>query len=652
MADIFRCVISILVLLLALIFTGCVQQVVCNKPYILVGNGCCLDKNDNRICDADEAPDEQAHSRAAGMVVLSEPEGKSNPVDAPVPQANHTVLKELFVESAAGVLAPERYLRIVYMNGTSAVCEKVLLDGIAVGPGTDGAFSLKGMTEGQHRSDILLDSVSYSVNYTYSGADVIIKIDPMVKVKGIVLSKGGEYLSDVNVYCDNASFGVTDDSGAFEFLVKKGNHTILLKGPGIYEEGLFDLAQAYTSLKFNLERKYSIRVSVTDSSSGDTVTDARIYLDEQVQNKTTLDGLILPGVAEGTHDIEASYGGVSVRRSIVVAKEDQAVELSIKKPKNISLKIVDRLSGDPVSGVHISLDGEGIGLTAPDGMIILDSAYAGEYDLGISYLDVTTSRSIDLSDDKDVFTVKIDTLVDVSIVVHDSGTGKAVSGWDVFLGKSGLTLRGTTTDSDGKSAIKRVIPGSYVIKLYDPLTGVNASYAGDVTIIDGRALSVELDMPDPRYSGAVVCSEYGVYNKMGRCEVSVKNVEYERSVPSYDADVFLFVFTESNASGADRFTLAGKHLKSFSILSAGEVFSWVFDPLKEFEADKKEVVVALILSDWDYSPQNEGSVGGDKVSAYDLSDFVRRIKDYCSDESSECRQVLEKKIVGALAYVN
>ena len=30
------------------------QQPVCNKPYILVGNDCCLDKDDNSICDKDE----------------------------------------------------------------------------------------------------------------------------------------------------------------------------------------------------------------------------------------------------------------------------------------------------------------------------------------------------------------------------------------------------------------------------------------------------------------------------------------------------------------------------------------------------------------------------------------------------------------------
>ena len=42
-----------LLLLFALTMIGC-QKVVCNKPYILVGTSCCLDQNDNNICDKDE----------------------------------------------------------------------------------------------------------------------------------------------------------------------------------------------------------------------------------------------------------------------------------------------------------------------------------------------------------------------------------------------------------------------------------------------------------------------------------------------------------------------------------------------------------------------------------------------------------------------
>jgi len=32
------------------------REMVCKKPYILVGTSCCLDQNDNSICDTDETP--------------------------------------------------------------------------------------------------------------------------------------------------------------------------------------------------------------------------------------------------------------------------------------------------------------------------------------------------------------------------------------------------------------------------------------------------------------------------------------------------------------------------------------------------------------------------------------------------------------------
>ena|GEM_PF-2846805 len=44
--------------LMAVILAGCIggaTQPVCNEPYILVGTSCCLDQNDNGICDSEEA---------------------------------------------------------------------------------------------------------------------------------------------------------------------------------------------------------------------------------------------------------------------------------------------------------------------------------------------------------------------------------------------------------------------------------------------------------------------------------------------------------------------------------------------------------------------------------------------------------------------
>ena len=41
-------------LVLVSLLAGCTNSVVCNKPYIQVGSACCLDANDNSICDSDE----------------------------------------------------------------------------------------------------------------------------------------------------------------------------------------------------------------------------------------------------------------------------------------------------------------------------------------------------------------------------------------------------------------------------------------------------------------------------------------------------------------------------------------------------------------------------------------------------------------------
>ena len=49
-----KIVIFSIILLSVVIISGCVDQVTCNPPYILVGTECCLDANKNKICDDDE----------------------------------------------------------------------------------------------------------------------------------------------------------------------------------------------------------------------------------------------------------------------------------------------------------------------------------------------------------------------------------------------------------------------------------------------------------------------------------------------------------------------------------------------------------------------------------------------------------------------
>jgi len=50
-------IITGLMIINILLISGCTaqsEQITCNKPYILVGTSCCLDQDDNSVCDSDE----------------------------------------------------------------------------------------------------------------------------------------------------------------------------------------------------------------------------------------------------------------------------------------------------------------------------------------------------------------------------------------------------------------------------------------------------------------------------------------------------------------------------------------------------------------------------------------------------------------------
>ena len=59
--------------------SGCIQQVTCNKPYIKVGKECCLDINDNDICDKDETTTSTTRTTTTTTTTPTIPSGICNP---------------------------------------------------------------------------------------------------------------------------------------------------------------------------------------------------------------------------------------------------------------------------------------------------------------------------------------------------------------------------------------------------------------------------------------------------------------------------------------------------------------------------------------------------------------------------------------------
>jgi hypothetical protein len=62
-----------------LLVAGCQQKVICNKPYILIGTNCCLDKNDNQICDSDEPTNTPVSSDVPVQEVVEKPQATPEP---------------------------------------------------------------------------------------------------------------------------------------------------------------------------------------------------------------------------------------------------------------------------------------------------------------------------------------------------------------------------------------------------------------------------------------------------------------------------------------------------------------------------------------------------------------------------------------------
>ena len=131
----------ILSLLVILLITGCdyelagnASAVICNKPYIQVGMDCCLDKNDNGICDKDEEIDK-----------LEE----GNIIELPEEKEEEPVVREEVVKEEPEKLEQEKTVWMeagdsVIFNGNEIKLEKIDL--------TSGLFEFVVDVEGVTRS--------------------------------------------------------------------------------------------------------------------------------------------------------------------------------------------------------------------------------------------------------------------------------------------------------------------------------------------------------------------------------------------------------------------------------------------------------------------------------------------------------------------
>lgn len=544
---------------------------------------------------------------------------------------------------------------LIYEDGNPISAEKIILDGKDLGSVSTGRITIEGLNPGEHQITIVIDGLEYSKSFTYAGESISITISRPVKTNVVVWSKLGRTLSDIKVYSDGELKCATDQDGTCSFMEKTGSHTFRLQGDGLFHQEIKEVTQTATSFTFNVERKFQIQVKANDESTGNPIKDVEISLDGVVKGKASNGELTIRGAGEGSHVIRAEYKDISETLNIEVIKDNQVFEVLLEIPKAIEVKIVDELTNNPVKDGEIRLDGAYKGKTSASGTLEIKDVKEGTHTIDIEYKQISTNEAIDVTSDQRSFTVRIKAPRSVTLKLKDSETGKPIVGYSVLLKNSEIYRSIDDTDDYGRVEIKDVLPGNYKLEVVNAPRDIHARSDPSklITIGRGSSIDAEVDMPNPKFEGTINCEQKGCIfcDKYGVCDVKLTNVESsnENTIRSEHTLVFLFVFVEEEKGSGDyELKTVGKHILDFGSLSPGESKTKTSENLNEFAWNKEEIVVAVIVEGWTYTPENQKNVGEVKVPTSQLEKLTERVISYCKQNPQVCADVARKIIAGVM----
>ena len=134
-------------LFFSLFIVGCQQNVVCTKPYILIGNSCCLDKNNNGICDKDEQEEFQKN-----VIATAEPKKEAETTALRFARTweakDWNPMYDLFTDDLKKLKSKERFVKAAAKLTSREKKYIIRLDEVRLDNGSTGyAYYTKSYTE-------------------------------------------------------------------------------------------------------------------------------------------------------------------------------------------------------------------------------------------------------------------------------------------------------------------------------------------------------------------------------------------------------------------------------------------------------------------------------------------------------------------------
>ena len=516
-------------------------------------------------------------------------------------------------------------LSIVSGKGSLINAEKIILDDADKGPVPEGKITLEGISKGEHQVIIIVNGVKYSKPFSFTGGSISLQLEDPISVKVSVWSKTvNKPLEGVKVYIDEEGVKCTTNlEGICSFSVSPEKHVFKLEGNGVFHEETKTVTKDSSSFTFKVERKLLIKVTVTDDLSN-FISNAQVSLDGSPKGLTKQDGTLdLLDVTEGAHVIEISYQDLTEK---VSANAGDSVKVVLKIPKNIEIKILDKSTNNPVSGISIYLDNLNKGETNIDGIIKISDIKQGIHSVGIKYKQlIDKSESITVSTSKLNFPFTIDAPRTFTLIVKDNETSKAVSSEKIYLNGQ---EKGTTAQ-DGTLKLTDILPDSYRIT-------VGTIDASNIQVLSQSEITTTVDMPNPiiQPSGTYLWTD--LFHTNLKCQVSLSNTGNDIA----NNPLALCIVYEISSDGKTK-TRLGVSSKLFTNIAGGGTSSpqtteeTVPVPPNPFT---KEEIVIVVYVNHPYLKSQQQSLTIQTSQSF-VSQVLQDTYNYCSSNLGKCAEI-------------
>src|SRR3990172_12426087 len=263
---------------------------------------------------------------------------------------------------------------------------------------------------------------------------------------------------------------------------------------------------------------------------------------------------------------------------------------------DISIKVVNEYTNEPIEGAVIYLDGSDVGVTNQDGTKIIKNVLKGSHNIEAIYKSISSKTAIEVFSASN-FNVKIKAHISVKLTIRDLESSNAVKNVRVYLDGSYKD----TTLSTGEVVIKDVLPGTYTLSL-DEVTGRPSAR---ITIGTESSLNIEMDMPNPdlKLSSGRFETSLWFTGERGQCK-DVKAINTGDVQSEFTVAVCLVYQIKDNKTyflGADSHSFG-------SVAARGESPSWNSKIFEETKTLYEEDAVIVFYDTNDYIPTTDWSL--------------------------------------------